>query len=207
MTDHDAQQTPDLDSLYDPPMEHVQKGVVKELIPFHLDYLARATFFCLATGRETGLDASPRGGPAGFVKVLDAKTVMFADWPGNNRIESLRNIVADDRLAMLFLFPGLDIFMRINGRGRVTDDAALCASLAEGSKVPKTATVVAVEEVLFHCGKAINRAKLWSADSLIDRKTLPSPGKMAAAMNKQDEAAAVAIDAHYDHAMHNGLYG
>lgn len=207
MTPHDTPQTPDLDQLYDPPMEHIVKGVVKALMPFHRDYLAKATFFCLATGQEAGLDASPRGGPPGFVKVLDARTVVFADWPGNNRIESLRNIVADDRLAMLFLFPGLDIFIRINGRGRITDDAALCASLAEGTKLPKTATIVAVDEVLFHCGKAINRARLWSSDSMIDRKTLPSPGKIAAAMNQQDDAAADAIDARYDHAMHNGLYG
>src|SRR5689334_21398058 len=116
---------PDLDRLYDPPQERIQKAVMPELISFHRDYLAQATFFCLATGRDTGLDASPRGGPPGFVKVLDAKTVAFADWPGNNRIESMRNLLEDDRLGMLFLFPGLDVFMRINGRGRITEDATL----------------------------------------------------------------------------------
>lgn len=188
-------------------MEHIQRGVMKELISFHRDYLAKATFFCLATGRETGLDASPRGGPAGFVKALDANTVAFADWPGNNRIESLRNLVVDERMAMLFLFPGLDIFMRINGRGRVSDDATLRASLAEGTRIPKTAIVVSIDEVLFHCGKAVNRAKLWSPDSMLDRKSLPTPGQMVVAMNKQEPAVADAIDAQYDHAMHNGLYG
>ncbi|MGG8896300.1 pyridoxamine 5'-phosphate oxidase family protein, partial [Escherichia coli] len=85
---------------------------------------------------------------------LDTKTVAFADWPGNNRIESMRNLTQDHRLGMLFLFPGLDIFMRINGRGRVTDEPTLCAGLAEGTKIPKMAIVVAVDEVLFHCGKA-----------------------------------------------------
>lgn len=198
---------PDLDQLYDPPAERIQKSVLPELIGFHRQYLEKATFFCLATGRDQGLDASPRGGPPGFVKALDAKTVAFADWPGNNRIESMRNLQADDRLGMLFIFPGLDVFMRINGRGRVSDDAELRASLAEGPRIPKTAIVVSVDEVLFHCGKAANRARLWDPASLIDRRSLPTPGQMVAAMNNQDADAARTMDAHYDHAMRNDLYG
>lgn len=198
---------PDLDQLYDPPVERIQKSVLPELIGFHRQYLEKATFFCLATGRDQGLDASPRGGPPGFVKALDAKTVAFADWPGNNRIESMRNLQADDRLGMLFIFPGLDVFMRINGRGRVSDDADLRAGLAEGPRIPKTAIVVSVDEVLFHCGKAANRARLWDPASLIDRRSLPTPGQMVAAMNNQDADAARTMDAHYDHAMRNDLYG
>ncbi|WP_085940078.1 MSMEG_1061 family FMN-dependent PPOX-type flavoprotein [Azospirillum sp. B4] len=198
---------PDLDALYDPPMEHVQKAVMSELIDFHVQYLRQAAFFCLATGREGGLDASPRGGPPGFVRVLDAKTVAFADWPGNNRIESMRNLQADDRLGMLFLFPGLDVFMRINGRGRLTKDAALRTDLAEGGKVPKVAVVVTVDEVLFHCGKALNRARLWDPAARLERGSLPTPGQMLAAMNRKSAVEADAIDAHYDHAMHTDLYG
>lgn len=197
----------DLDQLYDPPMERIQKSVLPELIGFHREYLAKATFFCLATGRDQGLDASPRGGPAGFVRVLDAKTVAFADWPGNNRIESMRNLEADDRLGMLFIFPGLDVFMRINGHGRVTTDETLRAALAEGTKIPKTAVVVTVDEVLFHCGKAANRARLWDPASLLDRRSLPTPGQMVAAMNSQGAADAAVMDAHYDHAVRNDLYG
>lgn len=197
----------DLEQLYAPPSEHIQKAVVPELLPFHADYLAKATFFCLATGRESGLDASPRGGPAGFVHVLDTKTVAFADWPGNNRIESMRNLTQDDRLGMLFLFPGLDIFMRINGRGRVVDEPALCAELGEGSKIPKTAIVVAIDEVLFHCGKAINRARLWDPAARIERKSLPTPGQMLAAMTKLGAEVAEAVDAQYDHGVKNDLNG
>lgn len=197
----------DLERLYDPPTEHIQRAVLPELISFHADYLARATFFCLATGRDTGLDASPRGGPPGFVKVLDPKTLVFADWPGNNRIESLRNLIHDDRMAMLFLFPGLDIFMRINGRGLITDNPDLCATLAEGAKAPKSAIIVTVDEVLFHCGKAVNRARLWDPAVRIERKSLPTPGQMLAAMTQQDAAAASAMDVHYDHAVRNDLYG
>ena len=197
----------DLDRLYASPSEHIQKAVMPELLSFHIAYLEKATFFCLATGDASGLDASPRGGPPGFVHVLDSKTVAFADWPGNNRIESLRNLTQDDRLGMLFLFPGLDVFMRINGHGRIIEDPALCSDLAEGTKRPKTAIVVAVDEVLFHCGKAVNRARLWDPASRIDRKSVPTPGQMLAAMTKQDAAVAEAIDAHYDEAVRTDLYG
>lgn len=197
----------DLERLYAPPSEHIQKAVMPELLSFHLAYLEKATFFCLATGNSSGLDASPRGGPPGFVRVLNSKAVTFADWPGNNRIESMRNLTEDDRLGMLFLFPGLDVFMRINGHGRLTDDAALRSSLVEGTKVPKLAIVVTVDEVLFHCGKAVNRARLWDEASKIDRTSVPTPGQMLAAMTKQDASVAEAIDAHYDQAVRTDLYG
>ncbi|MBB6250224.1 MSMEG_1061 family FMN-dependent PPOX-type flavoprotein [Nitrospirillum iridis] len=198
--------TPNLDALYDPPMEHVQKAVMPELIDFHIQYLRKAVFFCLATGRDGGLDASPRGGPPGFVRTLDPKTVAFADWPGNNRIESMRNLQADDRLGMLFLFPGLDVFMRINGRGRLTQDATLRSDLAEGGKVPKVVVVVTVDEVLFHCGKALNRARLWDPATRLERGSLPTPGQMLAAMTRKTAAEGRAIDAHYDHAVRTDLY-
>ncbi|MDQ0317265.1 MSMEG_1061 family FMN-dependent PPOX-type flavoprotein [Amorphus orientalis] len=204
MADQEAQ--PDLDALYDPPSEAIQQGVLDRLIDFHEDYLRAATFFCLATGRESGLDASPRGGPAGFVKVIDEKTVAFADWPGNNRIESMRNVTADDRVAMLFLFPGLEVFLRINGRARLSVDPDLLDRLKEGEKTPKTAIVVAIDEVLFHCGKAINRARLWSEDSRLDRQSVPSIGKMTKRMRKLDDLTSDEIDAHYDTAMRTNLY-
>ncbi len=203
--------SPDLDALYDPPAERIQKSVLGHLVEFHRQYLAAATFFCLATGSARGLDASPRGGPPGFVHVLDDHHVVFADWPGNNRIESMRNLHDDDRIGMLFLFPGLDIFMRINGRGRVRTAPELLAQLAEGGKVPKTAIVVAIDEVLFHCGKAVNRAGLWKPDARLDRRALPTPGQMVtalAAAGKPVDAAEVAkLDAHYDHAVKHDLYG
>jgi len=203
----------DLDALYAPPSERIQNAVLDHLVDFHLEYLNAATFFCLATGSEQGLDASPRGGPAGFVHALDARTVAFADWPGNNRIESLRNIKQDGRLGMLFIFPGLEIFMRINGRGEVSTDPALLARLAEGGRPPKTATVVRIDQVLLHCGKAINRAKLWGADSHIGPATLPTVGKIMAALGKRDDAQAPMDDAqieqinqHYQHSVRHDLY-
>ena len=205
--------TVDLDALYAPPSEMIQKAVLDHLVDFHLEYLNAATFFCLATGSEQGLDASPRGGPAGFVHALDAHTVAFADWPGNNRIESLRNIERDGRLGMLFIFPGLEIFMRINGRGELSTDPALLARLAEGDRLPKTATVVRIDQVLLHCGKAVNRAKLWRADSQLAPAALPSVGKIIAALGKRehpqapmDDAQIEQINQHYDHSVRHDLY-
>lgn len=118
-----ARHTLELEQLYAPPSESITRGVLPALTPFHVEYLRAASFFCLATAGDDGLDASPRGGPPGFVHVLDEHTVAFADWPGNNRIASLRNLDEDDRVAMLFLFPGLDIFMRINGHARLSQAA------------------------------------------------------------------------------------
>jgi PPOX class probable FMN-dependent enzyme len=205
--------TPNLDTLYAPPAERIQKAVLDRLVDFHADYLKAATFFCLATAGSGGLDASPRGGPPGFVRMLDPHTVAFADWPGNNRIESMRNLQSDNRVGMLFLFPGLDIFMRINGRARVVTDPDLLADLKEGAKVPKAATVVLVDEVLLHCGKAINRAGLWQPEAQVERATLPTVGAMMAALAAIADAGAVMaseqiaqVNAHYAHEVKNNLY-
>jgi len=204
---------PDLDALYAPPSEMIQKAMLDRLVDFHEAYLKKATFFCLATGSESGLDVSPRGGPPGFVHVLDPHTVVFADWPGNNRIESLRNLQRDERLAMVFLFPGLEIFLRINGHGRISTDPDLLSELREGQRVPKTATVVLIDEVLLHCGKAINRAGLWRDNARLDRDTLPTVGHMIASLARPAGAPAEVggaqieqVNAHYDHAVRNDLY-
>lgn len=206
-------EAPDLDALYAPPSEMIQKAVLDRLIGFHEQYLKAATFFCLATGSVQGLDASPRGGPPGFVHVLDAHTVAFADWPGNNRIESLRNLERDDRVGMLFIFPGLEVFLRINGHGRVSTAPELLAELAEQGRTPKTATVVAITEVLMHCGKAVNRARLWAPASLVDRHSLPTVGQMLAEFTRLGGATTQIgdeqvgqINAHYDHEVRHALY-
>jgi PPOX class probable FMN-dependent enzyme len=202
-----------LDALYAPPAERIQKAVLDHLADFHADYLKAATFFCLATAGPGGLDASPRGGPPGFVHMLDRYTVAYADWPGNNRIESLRNLQSDNRVGMLFLFPGLDLFMRINGRARVVTDSDLLHELKEGDKVPRTATVVLVDEVLLHCGKAIHRARLWQPAAQGEQAALPTVGAMMAALANMDDANAEfgaeqmeQVNAHYAHAVKHDLY-
>ncbi|AVS85268.1 MSMEG_1061 family FMN-dependent PPOX-type flavoprotein [Paracidovorax avenae] len=196
----------DLDALYNPPSDTITRSVLPALTPFHVEYLRAATFFCLATAGGGGLDASPRGGPPGFVQALDERTVAFADWPGNNRLASLRNLGDDARVAMLFLFPGLDIFLRINGRAQLSLAPDLLAKLAEHGKHPKLGVVVDIDETLFHCGKAIHRAQLWAPESSLDRRDLPTPGRMKAAVLGWSEAQASDADAHYAHAVRHGLY-
>jgi uncharacterized protein len=196
----------DLNGLYGPPGDLVLRAIKTHLTDFHVEYLRQATFFILSTGNETGLDASPRGGSPGLVQILDRKTVCFADWPGNNKIESLRNIVQFPQVGMLFLFPGLDIFMRINGMAGVTTDAAVLDRLKEGTRVPKAAVVVTVEEVLFHCGRAINRAGLWSSEAQLDRKSLPSAGVMMKALADIEDIPAEDLDAVYAKGMIEDLY-
>lgn len=203
----------DLDALYSPPADHIQKAVFDHLVDFHVAYLKEATFFCLASSGPQGLDASPRGGPPGFVRMLDAHRIAYADWPGNNRIESLRNLQSDDRIGLLFLFPGLEIFMRINGRARVVTDRNLLTELKEGERLPKTATVVQIDEVLLHCGKAINRAGLWQPEAQLSRDAVPTIGAMMAAVTKMgdptaqfDEDQITQVNAHYTHSVRNDLY-
>ncbi len=196
----------DLSTLYSPPAEMIKKAIFDRLVDVHQDYLRVATFFCIATGSPNGLDASPRGGPPGFVHVLDLHTIAFADWPGNNRIESMHNLELDDRVGMVFLFPGLEIFMRINGRARTVAEPELLEELREGNKTPKTAMLIHVEQVIMHCGKAINRAKLWDPNSIVDRTTVPSIGRMLTTLIEVSESQADHITSHYEHSVRNDLY-
>ncbi|MCW5773015.1 MAG: pyridoxamine 5'-phosphate oxidase family protein [Rhodospirillaceae bacterium] len=195
-----------LDELYAPPSELIRKAVTHTLHAVHRAYLEVATFFCFATASGRGLDATPRGGAPGFVRVLDEQSLAFADWPGNNRIEALRNLLEDDRVALLFLFPGLDVFLRINGRAKISTSPALLAGLAEGGRPPKTAIVVAVEEVLYHCGKAINRARLWDGAAHIAHGALPTPGKIMVTLAGLDGVSPESLDAGYAQSVKTNLY-
>ena len=197
---------PALDTLYAPPSEAIQKALLPHLIGFHEEYLRATTFFCLATGRAQGLDASPRGGAPGFVHVLDPKHIAFADWPGNYRVESLRNLDEDPRAALLFLFPGRDVFLRINGRAHRSMRPELLDRLSENGKRPKLGVVVEIDEVLFHCGKAVHRAGLWKPESRVPAGGLPSIGEMKAALMGHGPDQADALDREYERALRHGLY-
>jgi len=149
-----------------------------------IDYISRAyrrfveaaPFAVLATSGPEGLDASPRGDRPGFARVVDARTVMLPDRRGNNRIDSLRNVVRDPRVALLFLIPGAGNTLRINGTAAVTADPALCASFAVDGRPPRTVLVVTVAEVYFQCARALIRSRLWDPEARIDPDSLPSPG-------------------------------
>jgi len=143
-----------------------------------------APFVVLATSGPEGLDCSPRGDPPGFVRVVDEHTLLIPDRRGNNRIDSLRNLVRDPRVALLFLIPGVGETMRIVGRAKISTDPKLTETFAINGKVPKCVLVVTVEKAYFQCTKAIIRSKLWDPASIVDRKILPTPGAILAELTE-----------------------
>jgi PPOX class probable FMN-dependent enzyme len=137
-------------------------------------------FVVLATNGPDGLDCSPRGDPKGFVRVVDDNTVILPDRRGNNRIDSLRNLIHDPRVALLFLIPGVSETLRIMGRATISTDPELCASFTMQGKAPRSVLVIAVEKVFFQCAKAIVRSKLWDPSTQVERGSVPTPGKILA---------------------------
>ena len=172
-----------LEALYDKPQG---PSIVKEIDHVDANYrkFIEASPFCaLATAGPGGLDCSPRGDAPGFVRVKDEKTLLIPDRRGNNRIDSLRNIVGDPRVALLFLIPGIGETIRVIGRAGISNDPALIDSFAVNGKTPRTVIVVAVERVFFQCSKAIVRSKLWDAGLHVERDRLPSAGTILAGVS------------------------
>jgi uncharacterized protein len=144
--------------------------------------IAASPFLILATNGPEGLDCSPRGDRTGWVRIADPKTVMLPDRRGNNRVDSLRNIVRDGRAALLFLIPGSGTTLRVNGRAEVRDDPELRESFAVDGQAPRTVIVVHVEAAYFQCARAIVRSDLWNPDAWPDLGPLPTPGEMLSAI-------------------------
>ncbi len=174
----------ELEALYDAP---VPTSILKEVDHITDDYrkfIEASPFAILATSGPEGLDCSPRGDPSGFVRFADSKTLMIPDRRGNNRIDSLRNIVRDPRVALLFLIPGIGTTMRVNGRARLTADPELCASFAMEGKNPKCVIVITVERAYTQCQKAIVRSRLWDAAMHVAQAALPTAGEMMERLSK-----------------------
>ncbi len=159
--------------------------VTKYLTPLYRQMIEASPFVALATVGPEGLDCSPRGDIGGVVQIIDEKTVQMPDWRGNNRVDSLSNIVRDPRLALMFLVPGSNTTMRINGRGVVSDDPELLASFEMDGKHPRTVIVVTIEEVYFQCARALIRSELWNSEHFVDPQALPTPGLMLKAATEE----------------------
>jgi PPOX class probable FMN-dependent enzyme len=171
----------ELEALYAEPVYPPAKAKETTRITKAYRALIEASpFFALATNGPNGLDCSPRGDPKGFVRVLDDTTVVVPDRRGNNRIDSLRNLIHDPRVALLFLIPGVSETLRIMGRATISTDPALCEGFVMQGKTPKSVLVIAVEQVFFQCAKAIVRSKLWDPATQVERSTLPTSGKILA---------------------------
>ena len=172
-----------LAALYGPVGEASTAKVAHRVIPEYGAIVAASPFAVLATCGPEGLDCSPRGDRPGFVRVHDDRTLMLPDRRSNNRIDSLRNIVRDPRVALLLLIPGSGSTLRVNGRGHLDDDPALLASFAVEEKAPRSVLVIEVGEIYFQCARAIVRSRLWNPAAQVDPKTLPTPGEILAAMS------------------------
>lgn len=173
-----------LESLYGLPGESSTVKVSPALTPAYRAYMQEARFLALATCGSEGLDCSPRGDLHRAVEIVDDKTLHLPDRRGNNRIDSLRNIVRDPRVALLALFPGSHTTLRINGRAHISIAPALLKSFAVDSQEPRSVIVIHIEEVYFQCGRAIVRAELWNPDRFVDPKTLPTAGEILATMSR-----------------------
>jgi PPOX class probable FMN-dependent enzyme len=169
-----------LEKIYGEPRPVAVLKEVEEITDGYAKLIEAAPCVAIATSGPEGLDCSPKGDPAGFVRILDRKTLAIPDRPGNNRVDGMRNLIRDPRIALLFLIPGVGETLRVNGRAAISVDLALLESFAIGGKLPRAVIVVTVERIYFHCSKAIVRSKLWSEESKVDRAALPSTGSIIA---------------------------
>jgi PPOX class probable FMN-dependent enzyme len=167
-----------LRDTYPPPLERAVLKEQKALDGHMKAFIAASPFLCLATSSASGADVTPRGDRPGFVHVLDDHTLLVPDWPGNNRLDSLGNVVANPAVGLLFFVPGVLETLRVNGRAAISTDDALLAQWDVGGKRPRSVLRVTVAEAYMHCGKALIRSRLWDVTTQIERSALPSYGQM-----------------------------
>jgi PPOX class probable FMN-dependent enzyme len=177
--------------LYAPPKPTTVAKAIDHVDTHGRRFIALSPFFVLATVGQGGVDVSPRGGGPGFVKVDEAgKALFMPDRPGNNRIDSLKNIAETGEVGLMFMIPGVDDIYRVNGPASLVVDEALAAEFEEFGKVPKTLLRIEVREAYLHCPKALMRADLWGDSHRIDRTTLPSLSEMVSDQLKLDKPTA-----------------
>lgn len=175
----------ELEAIYGRPLETSTVKEVNWITPHYRAYIEASPYAALATSGPEGLDCSPRGDRPGFVRVHDDKTLMLPDRRGNNRIDSLRNIVRDPRVALLFMIPGVGNTLRVNGRAHLSIAPDLLESFAVEEKAPRSVAVIEVDAVYFQCARALVRSELWNPERHVDPKSLPSAGQILAALSNQ----------------------
>lgn len=168
----------DLKAIYGSSSEASTIKVTPWLTDEYRRMIEASPFLALATVGPEGVDCSPRGDKGGVVRIADSRTILLPDWRGNNRVDSLINIVRDPRVALMFLVPGSNTTMRINGEAVVSVDPDLLNSFEMDGKHPRTVIVVTVGEVYFQCARALMRSELWNVENFVDPASLPTPGGM-----------------------------
>lgn len=170
----------DLRSVYSAPGKAIKEKAFPSLDKHSRRFIELSPFFCIGTSRVDGLgDVSPRGGEPGFVRVIDDTHIAFPDRPGNNRLDTLQNIVGNPAVGLLFFVPGIDEMLRINGYASVTIQPDLMQSFVYQNKQPRSVILVETKEVYFHCSKALRRSEVWNPEKRIERGTFPTLGEIA----------------------------
>jgi PPOX class probable FMN-dependent enzyme len=172
-----------LEALYGQPAEASLVKEVPRITPHYRAMIEASPFAALATSGPEGLDCSPRGEQPGFVRVHDECTLLLPDRRGNNRADSLKNIIRDPRVALLFLIPGVNMTLRVNGRAFLSTDQTLLESFVIEGKLPRCVVVIEVETVYFQCARALVRSELWNPERFRDQASLPTSGQILAALS------------------------
>ena len=188
--EHEVTTEAQLEALYGLPSGAAVIKEIDHVSDHYRAFIEASPFVVLATSGPEGLDCTPRGDPAGFVRVVDRKTLMLPDRRGNNRLDALRNIVRDPRVALLFLIPGIGRTLRVNGTASITTDPAVCAGFAIEGKTPRSVVVVTAERVYTQCPKALVRSRLWDPADHVPESALPSSGEMLRALSAGFDAEA-----------------
>jgi PPOX class probable FMN-dependent enzyme len=173
-----------LEALYGQPLPTSTAKETPYITGHYAAFIEASPFVALATSGPEGLDCTPRGDKPGFLRIHDENTLMMPDRRGNNRVDSLRNIIRDPRVGLLFLVPGSGTTLRVNGRARLSTDPELCESFAMEGKPPRCVIVITVETVYFQCSRAILRSELWNPERHVDPNSLPTPGQILAALTE-----------------------
>lgn len=189
------------------PAELTLTKIADRLNPLTRQFIERSPFVCVATSSpEGGLDVSPRGDPAGFVRILDERTLLIPDRPGNKIADTLTNLLVDPRIALLFLIPGVGDTFRVNGTARIVEDDELLAESTVNGKAPQLGIVVAIEEAYTQCPKAFIRSDLWNPEKHVDRSELPTSGAILKAIDDEVDAEDYDRERAKRYARGDGLY-
>ncbi len=197
----------DLRAVLGEPTALVRSKISDRLNDLTRQFVERSPFLCLATsGADGSCDVSPKGDPAGFVRILDEKTLLLPDRPGNRLADSLRNVLENPHVALLFVIPGITDTFRITGRAEIVTDAELLEPCAVEGKVPKLALRIEIEQAYTHCSKAFLRANLWDPETYVDRAELPSPGQLMRSVNAEVEPETYDAERTERYARREGFY-
>lgn len=194
-----------LEALYGAPSERSLAKEIDYISDHYRAFIEKAPFVVVGSCGPEGLDCSPRGDPPGFVRIADPKTVMLPDRRGNNRVDTLRNLVRDPRISLLFLIPGVGETLRINGRASLLIEPALLDSFAINGKPPRSVISVRIDTIYYQCQKALARSRLWDPEARVDRSALPTSGEILEALSETPFDGA-SYDADYEDYMKKTIY-